>query len=78
MRAEAIYKSESCILILNIPYLQKVNKEKGLITYIILGIYIFIPIKLKTFSSVAVNFYFPATTIPSIINIGKFVAKHIN
>ena len=38
MRAEAIYKSESCILILNIPYLQKVNKEQGLITYIILGI----------------------------------------
>ena len=27
MRAEAIYKSESCILILNIPYLPKVNKE---------------------------------------------------
>ena len=27
MRTEAIYKSESCILILNIPYLRKVNKE---------------------------------------------------
>ena len=37
---------------------------------------IYVPI--KPFSFVAVNFYFPATTIPSIINIGKFVAKHIN
>ena len=31
-------------------------------------------VKLKIFSSVAVNFYFPATTIPSIINVGEFVS----
>ena len=30
-------------------------------------------VKLKTFSFVAVNFYFPATTIPSIISVGEFV-----